>query len=185
MGNRGCKSLGGHRKAVLHRHSPRTEFSVRADSTSCSSPTEDPSTALRGQSSSCRARRSRVRCSWQNEHSNSVALFAPRIQLEVASISGNLFAGSRELDSIRHARSASDQAHRRGSPCLSSAIGCRWPTPTGRPLQRRIAAVARGGSNWRIWTPPRLQALRSLALRYDCSRISGLYLPHRAIDAGP
>ena len=40
-------------------------------------------------------------------------------------------------------------------------------------------------SKWRIWTPPRLQALRSLALRYDCSRISGLYLPHRAIDAGP
>ena len=149
MGNRGCKSLGGHRKAVLHRHSPRTEFSVRADSTSCSSPTEDPSTALRGQSSSCRARRSRVRCSWQNEHSNSVALFAPRIQLEVASISGNLFAGSREVDSIRHARSASDQAHRRGSPCLSSAIGCRWPTPTGRPLRdglRPLPAADRTGA---------------------------------------
>jgi len=26
----------------------------------------------------------------------------------------------------------------------------------------------------RIWTPPRLQAPRSLAVRYDCARISGL-----------
>jgi hypothetical protein len=28
--------------------------------------------------------------------------------------------------------------------------------------------------NDRIWTPPRLQAFRSLAMRYDCSRIFGL-----------
>ena len=27
--------------------------------------------------------------------------------------------------------------------------------------------------NGRIWTPPRLQAFRSLAARYDCSRIFG------------
>ena len=30
--------------------------------------------------------------------------------------------------------------------------------------------------NGRIWTPPQLLALRSLATRYDCSRISGLML---------
>jgi len=40
-------------------------------------------------------------------------------------------------------------------------------------------------SNGCIWNSPRLQALRSLALRYDCSRMSGPCLPHRAIDGGP
>jgi hypothetical protein len=29
-----------------------------------------------------------------------------------------------------------------------------------------------------IWTPPRLQAIRLQAVRYDCSRISGLVLLH-------
>ena len=29
-----------------------------------------------------------------------------------------------------------------------------------------------------IWTPPRLQTIRFQAVRYDCSRISGLVLLH-------
>jgi hypothetical protein len=29
-----------------------------------------------------------------------------------------------------------------------------------------------------IWTPPRLQTIRIQAVRYDCSRISGLLLLH-------
>jgi hypothetical protein len=35
-----------------------------------------------------------------------------------------------------------------------------------------------------IWTPPRLQAIRFQAVRYDCSRISGLVLLHllQALD---
>ena len=32
--------------------------------------------------------------------------------------------------------------------------------------------------NERIWTPPRLQTIRLQAVRYDCSRISGLILLH-------
>jgi imidazolonepropionase-like amidohydrolase len=32
--------------------------------------------------------------------------------------------------------------------------------------------------NDRIWTPPRLQTIRRQAVRYDCSRISGLVLLH-------
>jgi hypothetical protein len=32
--------------------------------------------------------------------------------------------------------------------------------------------------NVRIWTPPRLQTIRLQAVRFDCSRISGLVLMH-------
>jgi hypothetical protein len=42
-------------------------------------------------------------------------------------------------------------------------------------LPRFIRSLHR---NVRIWTPPRLQTTRSLAVGYDCSRISGLLLRH-------
>jgi hypothetical protein len=52
---------------------------------------------------------------------------------------------------------------------LQKTITARlWHRPSAKP------AVQFGFVNWRIWTPPRLQAFRSLAMRYDCSRISGL-----------
>jgi hypothetical protein len=43
--------------------------------------------------------------------------------------------------------------------------------PLGRYLQTVLFC---GNANVRIWTPPHLLAFRFLAMRYDCSRISGL-----------
>ena len=61
-----------------------------------------------------------------------------------------------------------------GLNCLASTFG-----PTSRA---RLLSVA--CTNFRIWTPPRLQTIRHQAVRYDCSRISGLVLLHlfQALD---
>jgi hypothetical protein len=47
---------------------------------------------------------------------------------------------------------------------------------TGRVVAQRLAEVLGQAVvvENRIWTPPRLQADRSLAFRYDCARIFGL-----------
>ena len=45
-----------------------------------------------------------------------------------------------------------------------------------------------GGSQkdrFRVWTPPRLQAFCSTALRYDCLRVSGLIDDAVCIGIGP
>ena len=55
------------------------------------------------------------------------------------------------------------------------------------PILRKFNPSRRGSMMRlydRIWTPPRLQAIRFQAVRYDCSRISGLVLLHllQALD---
>ena len=46
------------------------------------------------------------------------------------------------------------------------------------PEQAVYQAIKRNtwGQNVRIWTPPRLQAPCLLTIRFDCSRVSGLYI---------
>jgi peptide-methionine (S)-S-oxide reductase len=54
------------------------------------------------------------------------------------------------------------------APAAATAVlagGCFWGVEA---VFEHVRGVTR------IWTPPRLQAHRSLAVRYDCARISGL-----------
>lgn len=52
------------------------------------------------------------------------------------------------------------------------------------PFQKMHKPMVRASRRiyWRVWTPPLLQALLSIANRYDCLRVSGLF--HDAVFVG-